>query len=122
MLLFSRDEYSKPEFIGKKEIAIIHPSSPEPEFIPQKIHRGFVRLEEMGFRIREDPSIYNEYNEKEEGYRKRAQIINALFAEKGIGGFFCKTGGSGAINVLKFLENFTLQTTALSCLRRLALL
>jgi len=110
MLFFGRSEYIKPAFIEKREIAIIHPSFPEPEFIPQKIHRGFVNLEEMGLKVKEDPQIYNEYIDKEEGYKNRAQIINSSFADQNIGALFCKTGGHGCINVLKHLEDFTIKT------------
>jgi muramoyltetrapeptide carboxypeptidase len=109
-MLFSKQQYSKPGFINDKEIGIISPSSPCPEFIPEKIHRGCVNIEKMGFRVRLDSKVYEEYPETEEGYMKRACVINSLFADKAVGGIICKTGGSGAINVLKYLDNFTIQS------------
>jgi len=110
MILFGKKEqYIKPEFIDKRDIAIISPSSPEPEFIPQKLQRGLLNLQKMGFKVKESHCIYNEYPEREEGYKERARIINSIVTDKSVGGLICKTGGSGSINILKFLEDFMIQ-------------
>ena len=99
------EEYTKPEKADKGKIAVITTSMTEEPAMHRNIRKGFKTLESMGFRIFEPQYIYKEYPETEEGYKKRAQIINSLFSDKSISGIIFRSGGFGTENVIRYLDD-----------------
>jgi|GEM_PF-1779355 len=102
--MFFEKKYIKPVNMHNKQVGIISPSIPNAEFIPDKIHKGMVNLEKMGFKVKEGAYIYEEPPDTEVGYKRRADMINSLFEDKSVNGLICKSGGEGAINILKHLK------------------
>ncbi len=82
-------------------IGLAAPASP---FREAALHEGIEVLQEMGFRVRYEPRVFERYRYLAGRDVDRAAELQTLFADPGIKAIFCCRGGYGSQRLLPFLD------------------
>jgi len=90
-------------------IAIISPSWGGPSICPHIYDEGIKNLEGLGFNIIEYPTARMDAEEIYNNPQKRAEDINAAFANDNIHGIISTIGGSDSVRILKYLDIETIK-------------
>ncbi|HET7616650.1 MAG TPA: S66 peptidase family protein [Bacillales bacterium] len=86
-------------------IAVISPSSGVPHIFPGIYELGLKKMEEtFGFEIIEMPTARMSPEELYTSPRKRAEDLNACFADDGIDGIITSIGGYESVRILPYLD------------------
>ena len=82
-------------------IGLAAPASP---FREAALHEGIGVLQDMGFRVRYEPRVFERYRYLAGRDAERAAELQALFADPDIKAIFCCRGGYGSQRLLPFLN------------------
>ncbi len=82
-------------------IGLAAPASP---FREAALHEGIEVLQEMGFRVRYEPRVFERYRYLAGRDVERAAELQTLFADPDIKAIFCCRGGYGSQRLLPFLD------------------
>lgn len=83
-------------------IGVIAPASPSYDM--DKIKRGIVAIEQMGFKVVEGSTVYRRHGYLAGYDRERAQDINSFFARKDVDAILCLRGGYGTLRILDSID------------------
>lgn len=82
-------------------VAFVAPSS----FVKKKdIEASLKYFNQMGLKVKLAENIYDEYRYMAGSDKKRAKIINKMFADEKIKALVCVSGGAGSSRILPFLD------------------
>lgn len=98
-----------PEFIiikprRLKEGETIGVVAPAWSFDPESFRKGIEKLRQLGFKVKYDRSIFNEYWSMAGFDRERAGQINRMFADKQVRAIFCAAAGYGSMRTIPYLN------------------
>lgn len=102
----------KPDFYQLKPlplngtIGIFSPSTPVAE---EKLNRGIVYLESLGYRIKTMPSCFLEDDYLAGSGKQRAEDLMSLIEDDTVDAIFCTRGGFGSIFMLEHLDYRTIK-------------
>ena len=82
-------------------IGLAAPASP---FREEALHEGIAVLQDMGFRVRYAPRVFERYRYLAGRDAARAAELQALFADPDVKAIFCCRGGYGSQRLLPFLD------------------
>jgi muramoyltetrapeptide carboxypeptidase len=82
-------------------IGLAAPASP---FREEALYKGIGVLQEMGFRVRYEPRVFERYRYLAGRDAERAAELQSLFADPDIKAIFCCRGGYGSQRLLPFLD------------------
>ena len=95
----------KPTRLKKGDtIAVICPSWGGPWVFPHIFGRGVEVLRQLGFEIREYPTVRMSPDELYRYPQKRAEDINAAFGDRSIAGIISAIGGDDSVRILPYLD------------------
>jgi len=83
--------------------------APAWSFDPDKFKLGVDKLCRLGFRLKYSQSIFNKYWSMAGYDRKRAELINSMFADKKVKAILCAKAGYGSIRTLPYLDTKTIK-------------
>jgi muramoyltetrapeptide carboxypeptidase len=98
---------TKPQRLRRGEIIGI--VAPAWSFNQEQFLEGVEVLKEMGFRVKYEQSIFNEYWSMAGHDEKRAEQINRMFADADIKAILCANAGYGSIRTIPFLKRRLIQ-------------
>jgi len=94
--------YIKPPMIDNRFLAIVSTSVCRKE--KKVLEESINTLSKLGFNVLGGDYVYKETHDSKENYIERAVLINEMFKDKDIGAMIASTGGSGARNILEYLD------------------
>ncbi len=96
------DPLKPPRLEPGMTLGLIAPASPPDE----KVDIGFAGdvIRSLGFEVREGRNLYANTQYLAGTDQQRADDVNAMFADPGVDGIFCVTGGYGTTRILPFID------------------
>jgi len=93
---------NKPKKLKKGDtIGIVAPAW---AFNRLRFRKGVAKLEQLGFKVKYDKSIFSNYWSMAGHDEQRAAQINDMFADKEVKAIFCAKAGYGSIRTIPFLD------------------
>ncbi len=83
--------------------------APAWSFDPEKFKKGVTKLCKLGFKLKYDQSIFNKHWSMAGHDKKRAELINEMFADKEVKAIFCAKAGYGSMRTIPHLDKRTIQ-------------
>ncbi|MFH1413393.1 MAG: LD-carboxypeptidase [Candidatus Omnitrophota bacterium] len=78
--------------------------APAWSFDPRNFKRGVDKLNNLGFKVKFDKSIFNKYWSMAGYDQQRAAQVNRMFADREVKAILCAKGGYGSIRILPYLD------------------
>jgi muramoyltetrapeptide carboxypeptidase len=79
-------------------------AAPSGAFDGERLKRGVLELESLGFRVRVPESIHERRHFAAGSPKRRLEELHGLFADQGVAGIVCARGGAGAVQLLGQLD------------------
>jgi muramoyltetrapeptide carboxypeptidase len=91
----------KPFFLGGRAFAVITPSWRK-EYPTEVVEKSVSNFRKLGFRLL--PGNNCKMPVSDNDFRRNAEQINKYFSDKQVGAMICRSGGGGALEVIKYLD------------------
>ena len=79
-------------------------AAPSGAFDAERLKRGVLELESLGFRVRVPASIHEQARFAAGSPQRRLEELHGLFSDERVAGIVCARGGAGAIHLLAQLD------------------
>ena len=78
--------------------------APAWSFDPEKFKQGVKKLCKLGFKLKYEQFIFNKHWSMAGNDKKRAELINRMFADKDVKAIFCAKAGYGSMRTIPYLD------------------